>query len=43
MYVHISYFAVRSREGEYQGCVEMVHDVEPYRQLEGEKKLLDEN
>jgi uncharacterized protein len=41
MLVHISYFAVRSEEGTYQGCVEMVHDVQPYRELEGDKRLLD--
>lgn len=41
-YVHISYFAVRDKDGNYQGCVEMVHDIQPYRELEGEKRLLDE-
>lgn len=41
-YVHISYYAVRSSSGEYQGCVEMVHDIKPYREIEGEKRLLDE-
>jgi len=40
MFVHISYFAVRDEEGNYQGCVEMVHDIKPYRDLEGEKRLL---
>ncbi|TAL71043.1 MAG: DUF438 domain-containing protein [Bacteroidetes bacterium] len=43
MFVHISYYAVRNETGEYQGVVEMVHDVKPYRELEGEKRLLDEN
>lgn len=42
MFVHISYFAVRDENGNYQGCVEMVHDIKPYRDLEGEKRLLDE-
>lgn len=42
-YVHISYYAVRNSAGEYQGCVEMVHDIKPYREIEGEKRLLDEN
>ena len=42
MFVHISYYAVRDENGEYQGVVEMVHDVKPYRDLEGEKRLLDE-
>ncbi|OGU60421.1 MAG: hypothetical protein A2X64_05900 [Ignavibacteria bacterium GWF2_33_9] len=40
MFVHISYYAVRSKEGVYQGCIEMVHDVKPYRDLEGEKRLI---
>lgn len=40
MFVHISYYAVRNEEGKYQGCVEMVHDIKPYRELEGEKRLL---
>ncbi len=42
MFLHISYYAVRNDEGTYEGCVEMVHDVQPYRELEGEKRLLDE-
>ena len=41
MFVHISYYAVRDEKGEYQGVVEMVQDVKPYRDLEGEKRLLD--
>ncbi len=41
MFVHISYYAVRSHDGIYQGCVEMVHDIKPYRDLDGEKRLLD--
>src|SRR3989339_791383 len=41
MFVHISYYAVRNEKGEYQGVVEMVQDVKPYRDLEGEKRLLD--
>jgi hypothetical protein len=40
MFVHISYFAVRGEGGVYQGCIEMVHDVKPYRELEGEKRLV---
>lgn len=40
MLVHISYFAVRDEAGEYNGCVEMVQDIKPYRDLEGEKRLL---
>lgn len=41
MFVHISYFAVRDKEGNYEGCVEMIHDIKPYRELKGEKRLLD--
>jgi DUF438 domain-containing protein len=41
VFVHISYYAVRDSEGNYQGCTEMVHNVKPYRDLEGEKRLLD--
>lgn len=41
MFVHISYYAVRDNEGKYQGCIEMVHDIKPYRELTGEKRLLD--
>jgi len=40
MFVHISYYAVRDDNGNYQGCVEMVHDIKPYRELQGEKRLL---
>lgn len=40
-FLHISYYAVRDEEGKYEGCVEMVHNVKPYRELEGEKRLLD--
>ncbi|MGB9771875.1 MAG: PAS domain-containing protein [Candidatus Kapaibacteriota bacterium] len=42
MYLFIAYYAVRNENGEYQGVVEMVQDVNPYRALEGEKRLLDE-
>jgi DUF438 domain-containing protein len=43
MYLFIAYYAVRNEKGEYQGVVEMVQDINPYRKLEGEKRLLDEN
>lgn len=42
MYLFIAYYAVRNENGDYQGVVEMLQDVAPYRQLEGEKRLLDE-
>ncbi len=43
MYLYIAYYAVRNENGEYQGVVEMVQDINPYRALQGEKRLLDEN
>ncbi len=39
--VHIQYFAVRSSDGAYLGCLEVSQDVERFRRLEGEKRLLD--
>ncbi len=41
-FVHIRYFPVRSKEGEYLGCLEVVQDVKPIRALEGERRLLTE-
>ncbi len=41
-FLFIAYYAVRNENGEYQGVVEMVQDVQPYRKLDGEKRLLDE-
>lgn len=40
MLVHINYRAVRSKSGEYLGTLETSHDIKPYRDLEGEKRLL---
>ncbi|MHB1125955.1 MAG: DUF438 domain-containing protein [Bacillota bacterium] len=40
-FIQISYFAVRSDEGEYRGIVEVSQDVTDIRALEGEKRLLD--
>ncbi len=42
MYLFIAYYAVRNQNGEYQGVVEMVLDMKPLRELEGEKRLLDD-
>lgn len=42
MFLFIAYYAVRNEKGEYQGVVEMVEDIKPYRELEGEKRLLDD-
>ena len=38
--VHIQYFAVRGREGEYLGCLEVSQDITDIKQIEGEKRLL---
>ncbi len=40
--VHIRYFPVRSPEGEYLGVLEVTQDITRLRQLEGEKRLLDD-
>jgi DUF438 domain-containing protein len=39
-YAHIRYFAVRDDQGEYVGTLEMVQDIKPLQQLEGECRLL---
>ena len=39
-FVHIAYFAVKDKNGEYLGTVEMSHDVSGYRKLEGERRIL---
>lgn len=41
MLVHISYHAVRNEHGEYLGTLEVSHDIMPYRELEGQKRLRD--
>jgi len=40
-FVHIRYFAVRGRGGEYMGTLEVTQDVTGIRALSGEKRLLD--
>jgi DUF438 domain-containing protein len=40
-FVHIRYFAIRSAEGVYRGCLEVSQDVTDIRHLEGERRLLD--
>lgn len=37
--VYIRYFAVRSKSGEYLGCLEVTQDVSAIKKLEGEKRL----
>jgi hypothetical protein len=39
-FVHIEYFALRGEQGEYLGTLEVSHDVERYRQLKGERRIL---
>jgi len=39
-FVHIRYFAVRDRKGEYLGTVEVTQDLTHVRALEGERRLL---
>lgn len=39
-FVHIRYFAVRDKQGDYLGTVELTQDIAPLRELQGEKRLL---
>jgi len=41
-FVHIRYFAVRDEQGGYQGTLEVTQDVTRIRELEGERRLLDD-
>jgi PAS domain S-box-containing protein len=38
--IHIRYFPVRSKSGDYLGCVEVTQDVTDIKKIEGEKRLL---
>ena len=38
--VYIRYFALRSKTGEYLGCLEVSQDITNIKKIEGEKKLL---
>ena len=40
--VHIRFYPLRGQNGEYRGVVEVVQNVTGIRELEGEKRLLDE-
>jgi DUF438 domain-containing protein len=40
--VHIRYFPVRNAEGEYLGTLEVVQDIAPIQQLQGQRRLLEE-
>jgi PAS domain S-box-containing protein len=38
--IHIRYFPVRSKSGEYLGCLEVTQDITGIKKIEGEKRLL---
>ena len=38
--IYIRYFAVRSRKGEYRGCIEVTQDITNIQKITGEKRLL---
>ncbi len=40
-YVYIRYLPLFDENGEYIGTLEMTMDIEPYKRIEGEKRLLD--
>jgi len=40
-YVYIKYVPLFDRDGNYIGTLEMTMDIEPYKKIEGEKRLLD--
>lgn len=39
-FIYIEYFALRNKEGEYQGTIEFTQDLTELRKLEGEQRLL---
>ncbi len=41
-FIYIVYYAVRDDKGEYQGTLEVTQDITPLRELEGERRLLEE-
>ena len=38
--IHIEYFALRNEQGDYLGTLEVSHNVQPYRDLTGEQRIL---
>jgi PAS domain S-box-containing protein len=42
MKVYIRYFAVRDKDGNYLGCLEVSQDITKMKLIEGEKRLLDQ-
>lgn len=41
IFIHIAYYAIRNQQNEYIGCLEVTQNVQQYRDLDGEKRLLD--
>jgi len=41
-FIHIRYFAVRNAQGKFYGTLEVTQDVTEIRELQGERRLLDE-
>ena len=41
-FIHIRYFAVRDEQGKFYGTLEVTQDVTEIRQLQGQRRLLDE-
>jgi len=39
--IHIRYFAVRNKEGNYLGCMEVTQDITDIQKITGEKRLLE--
>lgn len=39
--IHIRYFPIRGKNGEYLGCIEFTQDITSIKKIEGEKRLLD--
>ncbi|PKK87213.1 MAG: PAS domain S-box protein [Tenericutes bacterium HGW-Tenericutes-8] len=40
IFVYIRYFAVRSKDGQFLGTLEITQNIKPIRELEGEKRLV---
>ncbi|MCD6088154.1 PAS domain-containing protein, partial [Candidatus Bathyarchaeota archaeon] len=39
--IYIRYFAVRDREGQYLGTLEVTQDITKIKKIKGEKRILD--
>jgi DUF438 domain-containing protein len=42
MFVHIRYYAIRDKNGDYLGTLEITQDIKPIRDLTGEKRLMNQ-